>query len=155
MSEREADTAKRRSIRRQRNTSIDAYQELRESGKLGRLRWTVYDHLFSCGPATGQECFKALKLETNQSGRFTELRDMGLIKEVGTLVCRVTGREVIGWDVTDRSAPVERKPAPSREAILEETLRAALAELRAEGTLFSYALAKRLERTLEGTNDGR
>ncbi len=76
-----------------------------------------------------------------------------MVKEAGKLICRVTGREVIGWDVTDPDAPERTQkvqPEPLRSDQLEQILRDAIGELRAEGTLFSYAMARRLEGKLKG-----
>ena len=36
------------------------------------------------------------------SSRFTELRDLGVIYEKDVRPCKVTGRNVIEWDLTDR-----------------------------------------------------
>lgn len=51
---------------------------------------------------TANEVFEQLNLKTNQSGRFTEMLEMGVIQEVGERVCSITGRNVILWDVTDQ-----------------------------------------------------
>jgi hypothetical protein len=92
-----------------RRTSIAAYHHLVEEGALSRRRSQVYAVVFRYGPMTAQECFKSLGLETNQSGRFTELRDMGLLYEQGTKTCNVTGREAISWDVTELADPIPLK----------------------------------------------
>lgn len=147
MGDRDDDTRKRRS----RKTSREAYEQLKESGKLSRLRWIIYDYLFHHGPATAQECFKALKLETNQSGRFTELRDLGVVEEVGRTTCRVTGREVIAWDVTDRAElAAAAKETSDRQVELEQAMRDAVRDLRAQNDLFAARVARRLEDALKG-----
>jgi hypothetical protein len=154
MSERDEDDRKRLELRRTRQTSLEAYDEIKESGTLSRVRWTVYDYLYSFGPSTGMECFKGIGLETNQSGRFTELRDQGFIREVGTLVCKITGREVIGWDVTSRTEPLAPDDGPSRADHLEALLRTAVGDLRRQGDLFSARIARTLEDELEKLADG-
>jgi len=134
---------------RKRRTSIEAYEALKESGKLSRLRWIIYDYLFHNGPATAQEAFKALGLQTNQSGRFTELRQLGVIEEVGRAQCRVTGREVIAWDVTERSEILaEQRADDSRNAELERVMREAISDLRRQNDIFAASVARRLERAL-------
>lgn len=87
-----------------RDTSLAAYRAIVDNGWLGRAQEAVYVCLYHYGPLTAQEVFKRLGMETNQSGRFTELRDMGLIKEAGERVCTVTARSVIEWDVTSSTS---------------------------------------------------
>jgi hypothetical protein len=111
-----------------RQTSIATYYAIREDGLLSRMRWLVYDCLYQHGPLTAQETFKQLGLESNQSGRFTEMRELGVILEVGERQCAVTGRNVILWDVTaalPSSAERTEPPRPSRAHF-----RAAADELR-------------------------
>jgi hypothetical protein len=153
MDERDDDDEKRRSIRRQRDTSISAFEELRRSGKLSRLRWLIYEYLWNVGPATARECCKALGLETNQAGRFTELRKLDLIYEVGTLRCAVTGRNVIGWDVTDERAPKRTQtllPEMPRAELVETVLREAVRDLRLTGDIVCAAMARRIDNRLKG-----
>lgn len=83
-----------------RQTSIDAYHEMESKGLLTGRRWEIYDIVFNHGPMTATEVFQQLGLKTNQSGRFTELRDMGVLCEVQVRKCSVTGMKVIEWDVT-------------------------------------------------------
>ena len=109
-----------------RRTSIETYYAIRDQGLLSRMRFLVYQCLFHHGPLTAQETFKRLRLESNQSGRFTEMRDIGVIEELGERKCAVTGRNVIVWDVTDvlpLEAPSDRRPTKAE-------FRAAVAELR-------------------------
>ncbi len=91
-----------------RQTSIDAYNALEASGALSDRRWEAYDALYHRGPLTGQE----LARETGVAGmwkRCSELRDMGLVYEVGTRICKVTKQNAIVWDVTSQSKPVPRR----------------------------------------------
>lgn len=99
-----------------RRTSIDAYNKIKENGLLSRRRLEVYEVLFYNGPLTSGEAFQLLnKLSpirnlTQSRARFTELCQMGVIYEVRTRVCRVTGMNVIEWDVTDRLPIKLEKP---------------------------------------------
>lgn len=106
--------------KRIRDTSRDAYDNLKEI--LTEKRWQVYRTLYGRGPMTAQELFKAVGCDTNQSGRFTELRDMGLIQELGTKKCPVTGNTAIEWDVTSLDDPITPEKKPSRLKELEEAL---------------------------------
>lgn len=88
-----------------RETSIEAYNKMKNEGLLSSRRWQVYDVLFKYGPMTTNELFKKLmgSSSTNQPSlhsRLNELRKMGCVKELGTKVCTVTQMTVILWDVT-------------------------------------------------------
>lgn len=94
-----------------RETSIEAYRYLVESGKLSERRLQVYQILFKYGPMSGGMVVEKARavLPISNSGtlntRLSELREMGLAKEVGTKECEVTGRKVIYWDVTSEKEP--------------------------------------------------
>ena len=90
-----------------RMTSAAAYRQIRDSGLLSKSRMDVYSVIYKHGPLTSAQAYQFLTKQTpnkapNQSrARFTELREMGLIKEIGTTHCPITGHTVILWDVTD------------------------------------------------------
>ena len=85
-----------------RQTSIDCYNQIKQEGLLSKRRLQVYESIYNYAPCTASEVFKEKNLKTNQSGRFTELRDLGVIYEKGERICSITGRNVIEWDLTDR-----------------------------------------------------
>jgi len=85
-----------------RKTSIDCYNKIKQEGLLSKRRLQVYESVLTNAPCTASEVFNKKNLKTNQSGRFTELRDLGVIYEKGERLCSVTGRNVIEWDLTDR-----------------------------------------------------
>ena len=85
-----------------RQTSIDCYNQIKQEGLLSKRRLQVFESVFNNAPCTASEVFNEKNLKTNQSGRFTELRDLGVIYEKGERLCSVTGRNVIEWDLTDR-----------------------------------------------------
>ena len=85
-----------------RKTSIECFSKIKQEGLLGKRRLQVYESIFNYAPCTASEVFNDKNLKTNQSGRFTELRDLGVIYEKGERLCRITGRNVIEWDLTDR-----------------------------------------------------
>lgn len=88
-----------------RQTSIDCYNEIKNSNLLAKRRFETFDAIFKSAPCTRQEAlehtnpFNALSLS---AARFTELRRLGVIYEVRVRECKVTGRNVIEWDLTDR-----------------------------------------------------
>tara|TARA_R110000824_G_scaffold5954_1_gene27313 strand:+ start:140 stop:550 length:411 start_codon:yes stop_codon:yes gene_type:complete len=91
-----------------RQTSIDCFNQIKQEGLLTKRRLEVYESIFNYAPCTASEVFNDKNLKTNQSGRFTELRDLGVIYEKCVRPCRITGRNVIEWDLTDR-LPVDIK----------------------------------------------
>jgi hypothetical protein len=97
-----------------RQTSIEAYHSIKNSGVLGERRTQVYVHLYKNGPCTAQEIFKGIGCDTNQSGRLTEMRDLGVVEEIGERECSITGHRVILWDVT---SSLPKKSAPKRTKI--------------------------------------
>lgn len=101
-----------------RETSIDAYYEIKENGLLSERRWQTYDSLYQIGEGTASEVFRQFqktyskKISTNGSGsRLSELRDMGVVMEKGTKICPITGQNVILWTTTNQ-LPVKIKKKP-------------------------------------------
>lgn len=92
-----------------RQTSIDVYNEIRESGVLSEKRWEVYDALYRHGPHTSNEIWNIIKNETgqdmnfnsNSAARMTELREMGCIEELEVRECSITGKNVTVWQTTN------------------------------------------------------
>jgi hypothetical protein len=88
-----------------RQTSIDCYNEIKNSNLLAQRRFETFEAIFKSAPCTRQEALEhtnpinALSLS---AARFTELRRIGVIYEKDVRACKVTGRNVIEWDLTDR-----------------------------------------------------
>ncbi len=97
-----------------RETSIEAYEKIKASGLIGRRQREVYDVLFWHGPMTSAEAFVILnekspvKNITQSRARFTELRDFGVIEELGRKTCSVTKHSAIEWRVTGKM-PIPKK----------------------------------------------
>lgn len=98
-----------------------AFEYIEANGLLSRRRFQIYQTVWLHGPLTAQETFKRLKIDTNQSGRFTELRDLGVIREHDRARCSVTNFEVTRWVTTDRR-PLTREELMAKKS----TTRAAL-----------------------------
>lgn len=102
-----------------RETSREAYEKIKENDLLSTRRWQVYDVLFSVGPATGGEVFREMKrrygmtipTNSNTTTRLGELRERGVVKELGTRACDVSGQRVILWDVTKKLPVTFDKPS--------------------------------------------
>ena len=88
-----------------RQTSIDCYNEIKNSDLLAKRRFETFEAIFKSAPCTRQEALEhtnPLNALSLSAARFTELRRLGVIYEVRTRECSITGRNVIEWDLTDR-----------------------------------------------------
>jgi len=88
-----------------RQTSIDCYNQIKSEGLLSLRRLEAYKALLKISPCTATELQKSM--DYNSGGRdcmkrLSELRDTGVIYEVRTRKCNVTGKIVIEWDSTDK-----------------------------------------------------
>jgi hypothetical protein len=108
---------KRRRRRMVRETSANAFREIKEEGLLSKRRFEVYECLFEHGPLTAKELYRKMKeikkntnLHDTFQQRLSELSRVGLVQELGTRRCRVTGRTVILWDVTKNLPAKFEKP---------------------------------------------
>ena len=93
----------------QRYTSKEVYKQIKDNGLLSKRRLEVYDIIFEHGSMTGAEVSNIHKIQFGTIGstvsetirnRITELRDMGVVRELGTTECPITSNTVILWDVT-------------------------------------------------------
>ena len=108
-----------------RQTSIDCYNEIRANGLLSKRRFEVYEALLSSAPCTSSEAIRNAKTTFGVFGvssRFTELRDLGVIYEVRTRECTVTGRNVIEWDLTDRLPINVKKSNKTKKNKIDDAL---------------------------------
>jgi len=114
-----------------RQTSIDVYHQIVEEGLLSPKRFAVYDSLFGKGPLTQMECCRQINDPYTQDRtfmpRFAELKRMEAIVEVGVRDCKITGRNVYIWDVTDkRPIKLEKEIKPTRKELEKRLERANL-----------------------------
>ena len=89
--------------KRIKQTSLEAYDAIKANGTLSQMRFRAYSIVRFYGPITG--------LELNMKGtgtqrhslhkRLSELEALGIVEVVGNRRCRVTGRKVEEWDITD------------------------------------------------------
>lgn len=106
-----------------RSTSIEVYKQIAENGLLSAKRWEVYATVYNHGPMTSAEAFSkinegnAIKNISQSRARFTELREMGLLKELGQKICSITNNNVILWDVTDSLPTKLEKPVTKTETL--------------------------------------
>ena len=88
-----------------RQTSIDCYNQIKAEGLLSKMRLKVLGAILNTAPCTSAEALAKITTKDNvltqSRARFTELRELGVIRELGVRKCKVTGRNVIEWDLTD------------------------------------------------------
>jgi len=87
-----------------RQTSIQAYNDITIKKLLPRQRMAVYVWLYNNGPATASQIEQGLHSKDAHK-RTSELRDQGVVQEVGEADCPITGQKAIFWDVTTLGAP--------------------------------------------------
>jgi len=93
-------------IRRHRETSVRSFYKAVDNGKIETLRQRSWAALLITGPATINETQRQVNSDHTKrharisaiSPRFAELRDLGIIREVGQRPCMVTGELCIVWE---------------------------------------------------------
>lgn len=87
-------------------TSLDAFDELKRSGRHTELLVLVYEMIDKHGPITAKEISRIIRTaRDNISPRVGELKEVGLIGILGTRPCRVTKKNVEAL-VTLRNHPL-------------------------------------------------
>lgn len=111
-----------------RETSIAVYHQIQEEGLLSDRRNQVFKCLWEHGPMTQNETYVKLNVPNLQQSsimpRFAELKDLGVITDIGKRICTVTGRMVLEWNVTGE-LPVKKTRASFKEQkkeILEDII---------------------------------
>ena len=88
-----------------RQTSIDCYNQIKNSGLLSKRRFETYEAMVKIAPCTASEVQKSINYFNGGRDcmkRISELNKLGVIYDKGTRTCNVTGRNVVEWDLTDR-----------------------------------------------------
>lgn len=118
-----------------RETSIEIYNKIRESGMLSNTRFKIFEAICR-RPRTANEIFWDLGMQTNQSGRFTELQEMDVIEESGTRICSITGNRATVWEVTGRM--------PKKTKVMDKKLQTILNSIAKVGKEIDESLKPRL-----------
>ncbi len=122
-----------------RQTSIDCYNQIKSEGLLSKMRLRVYEAILEHAPCTSAEAIQHITTKDNvltqSRARFTELRELGVIREIGTKKCTVTGRSVIQWDLTD-NLPVKVAKTKGRPANLKKCIKWIQNEMHRKGSMF-------------------
>lgn len=106
-----------------RQTSINVYNDIISEGLLTKRRLEVYKCLYNSGPLTGAQVATLLRRPGSVSetvrNRITELVKQGVVYEVAEVVCPITGRNVLQFDVTDKR-PVDLPRQVTRKEKINE-----------------------------------
>jgi hypothetical protein len=110
-----------------RQTSIDCYNQIKAEGLLSKRRLEVYEAILKSAPCSSGEAFSKMLTSSNvisqSRARFTELRELGVIYEIGVKKCSITNRNVIEWDLTDEiPADTEKAKTKSKKTKVREVL---------------------------------
>jgi len=108
-----------------RQTSIDCYNEIKQAGLLAKRRFETFEAIFKSAPCTRQEALEhtnPLNALSLSAARFTELRRIGVIYEKDIRPCKVTGRNVIEWDLTDRLPVKIKNPNKTKKQRVDDAL---------------------------------
>jgi hypothetical protein len=126
---------------RSRDTSKESWERLVESGLLGPKHKAIYISVALNPGLTANEHVRLMRekgrikgdFDSNTHSRFTELRDMGCIREVERRKCTTSGRPAVTWEVTgrfpdpdwrQRSKGKGRRPVEDEVLDLRERVRA-------------------------------
>ena len=90
-------------------TSIETYHSIKNSGLISEKRMKVYEILYENPQGlTGtqvsemfKEKYPSAKHSETIRNRITELRDMGVVLEMGVVECEFTNRKVLKWCTSD------------------------------------------------------
>lgn len=106
-----------------RQVSAEVFRQIKSEGLITDLQMRIYETLFYLGPLSAAEAAEKAKAFGSKaklnsiSPRMAEMKALGVIAEAGERPCKITGRTVIIWDVTDRlPGKIERKET-SKEKI--------------------------------------
>jgi hypothetical protein len=89
-----------------RQTSINCYNKIKAEGLLSKLRLKTLNAMLYCSPCTAGELQSYIdqnQIQVKHAWKLlSQLRDLGVIYEKSERKCKVTGRIVIEWDLTDK-----------------------------------------------------
>ena len=137
-----------------RQTSIDCYNQIKASGLLSEIRLKVMKRVLQLAPCTATEVEKYMNIHDNMKGTWrvmTWLREADVVYEKGTRDCKVTGRNCIEWDLTDRlPQPVVKKITRPRS--INKSIEYILAGMKVRGLdSISVEMLNKLKKKNNGT----
>ena len=112
-----------------RDTSKEIYNKIVSNGLLSKKRLQIYDIIYNLGSMTGSQVAQIYKENYNASqhsesirNRITELTQQGVVKEVKTGDCAITGKKVLWFDVTSK-LPVKIQRQATKKEKKDEVLK--------------------------------
>lgn len=98
-----------------RSPSAHAYETIRDNGLLGRLQLETYEIVLAYGPMTAGEAASVYELrhpgthrKRNEiAKRISDLKTLGLAREIERRACRVTGMQAGVVEIVDRLPAVK------------------------------------------------
>jgi len=108
-----------------RQTSINCYNEIKRDGLLSKRRLETFVAIMKIAPCTASEVQHSINYHNGGRDcmkRISELRDRGVVYEVRTRKCRITGKNVIEWDLTDKLPIDFKNPNKSKKQKQNEAL---------------------------------
>ena len=123
-----------------RQTSIETYNKIEKEGLLSKMRLKVYKAIVDNAPCTSGEASATFenkrKVPSQLRARFTELRELGVIKEDGTKICSITGRKAIKWDLTGNLPEKIHKNDNPKPRQLKASIKYITNVMHKEGAMF-------------------
>jgi hypothetical protein len=109
-----------------RQTSIDCYNKIKSEGLLSKLRLATYGALINSAPCTAgelQEYIEKNQIKVKHSWKLlSQLRDLGVVYETKERQCKVSGRTVIEWDLTNNLPNKEKITSDTKKERLKNAL---------------------------------
>lgn len=131
-----------------RETSVEAYHHVVQSGVLGRAQEKVYRILFEHGPMSGADLAAYGGITPSGSTLFkrvSELERLGVVRSIGSRKNAKTGRFETLWGVTTEMARRVPRSPKSRGTVHENEMCARIAD-----EWGAPMIAHRIRRRVEG-----
>lgn len=111
-----------------RQTSIDCYNQILTEGLLSKLRLKTLNALLFSAPCTAgelQNYIEKNKIQVKHSWKLlSQLRNLGVIYEKDVRKCKITSRNVIEWDLTDKLPKDIKLSNNTKKSRVKNTLKA-------------------------------
>ena len=133
-----------------RQTSAQAYRNIKLNGLLTERRFEVYEFVYENGPCTAKDVVMGLDTDAvtrgsgTFNGRLSELREQGVVEEVGTTICPHSGQEVLLWNVTVLDTPTKYVRPPTKNQLLCKKIKHLQARLKYVRTVKVRRLKKKI-----------
>lgn len=111
-----------------RTTSINCYNQIKAEGLLSKLRLETLNAMLYSSPCTAGELQSYIdqnQIQVKHAWKLlSQLRDLGVIYEKSERKCKVTGRLVIEWDLTDKLPIKSTTTSNTKKQRVDDTINA-------------------------------